>query len=144
MATYDPKKVVVTLTVAGGGSIVLSGYADGTFIEVEPEGDSFERVTGADGTVAFVNKQMWCYDINFTLLQTSHTNAELTLLHNADKLTNSGTFGLKIEDTRGNSLFQCVNARITREPTVSWSRDIETREWQVKTEQGTNAIGGTN
>jgi len=143
MATYDPKKVKVILTHGAGGFIELTGYADDTFVEIEPEGDSFERVTGADGTVAWVNKQMWCYDITFTLLQTSNSNAELTLLHNADKLSNNGLFAIKVQDTRGNSLFQAASGRITREPTVSWSRDIETREWQIKSEGALNAIGGT-
>jgi C4-type Zn-finger protein len=143
MATYDPKKILITLE-GPGINIAVSGYADDTFVEIEPEGSSFERVTGADGTVAFVNKQMWCYNVTLTLLQTSHTNAQLTLLHNADKLSNNGQFTLTVQDQRGNSLFKASDCRIGDEPTVSWSRDVENREWVIITGQGLNAVGGTN
>jgi len=137
-ATYDPKKVLINF-----GTIEITGYADGTFVEIEPEGDSFERVTGSAGDVVFVNKQMWVYNVTITLLQTSHTNAELTLWHNADKLSNNGLTSLQIKDLRGNSLFT-GNARIGTEPTVTWSRDIENREWTFITESSLNNVGGSN
>lgn len=139
VATYDPKKIEITF-----GSMIISGYADGTFVSIASEGDGFERMTGAAGDVAFVNKQMWCYDVTLTLLQTSHSNSELTLWYNMDKLTNSGLTTLTIKDHRGNSLLEAAEARICAEPEVIYSRDIETREWVIRTGAAINNIGGSN
>ena len=44
--TYDPKKVMVVF-----GAIVLTGFAEGTFVTVETAGDGVTAIVGCDQEV---------------------------------------------------------------------------------------------
>ena len=44
LKTYDPKKVLIAI-----GSHSVSGYADDSYVSVEPSGDGTTKKTGCDG-----------------------------------------------------------------------------------------------
>lgn len=46
VTTYNPKKVTLAL-----GNHIASGFADDSFIVIEPAGDGNSYVAGADGEV---------------------------------------------------------------------------------------------
>jgi len=45
--TFDPAQVVILL-----GGAPMSGFADGTFITIERETDTFQKESGADGVIS--------------------------------------------------------------------------------------------
>ena len=44
--TYNPKEVIVTC-----GTHIVTGYADDSFISIEPNGDGITKKTGCDGEI---------------------------------------------------------------------------------------------
>lgn len=47
LATYAPDEVSIVI-----GAVIVSGFADGTFIDIEEMSDGVSSVAGADGEVA--------------------------------------------------------------------------------------------
>lgn len=135
--TYDPQKVIVTF-----GPIIATGYADGTFISVERNGNMFEKVRGADGGVDRVNKNAFDFGVTLTLKQTSPTNNALSAMMTADQLTNAGIVPLLVKDLLGNTIFAAPQAWIAKEPTMEDGSDLGTREWLFETGPAVNFIGG--
>jgi hypothetical protein len=135
--TYDPKKIVVTF-----GTVIITGYADGTFVSIAQNGDSFEKVKGADGTVERVNKNADDYAVTITLKQSSMTNDALSTIHIADKLSNTGKFPLTVKDLQGTSLFFAAQAWIAKPPDSERSDASSNREWRIDTGIAANFIGG--
>ena len=126
--TFDPKLVIATF-----GPVEIKGYAEGTFINIEPSGDAFEKARGADGGVDRVNKNMFDGQITFTLKQTSLTNDQLTALHKADQLTNTGKLPLLIKDLNGTTVAAAAQAWIRRLPAAGMADSMSTREWIIDT-----------
>jgi hypothetical protein len=135
--TYDPKKVVVTF-----GTVIVSGYGEGTFIAVTQNGDSFEKQRGADGGVDRVNKNASDYSVVLTLKQTSLVNDLLSALSIADKLSNAGKLPLTVKDLNGTSLFFAEQAWIAKEPDPENSDSMSNREWRFDTGIAKQFIGG--
>jgi hypothetical protein len=136
--TYDPKLVRVTW-----GTIVFTGYADGTFISVAQNGDGFEKVRGADGAVDRINKNANDYAVTLTLKQTSLTNDALSLIAFADKESNTGVLPLTITDNGGNTLFFAESAWVGKEPDSEFSSDLSNREWRIDTGPARKFDGGS-
>lgn len=135
--TYDPKLVVVTF-----GAVIVTGYADGTFISIAQNGDSFEKVRGADGGVDRVNKNASDYSVTITLKRTSLTNDALSAISIADKISNTGKYPLTVKDLNGTSLFFAAQAWIAKEPDPEESNTMPTRAWRLDTGIASNVIGG--
>lgn len=135
--TYDPKQVIVTF-----GVVIVTGYAEGTFIAIAQSGDSFEKQKGADGGVDRVNKNASDYAVTLTLKQTSLTNDALSALSIVDKLSNAGKLPLIVKDLRGTSLFFAEQAWIAKEPDPENSDSMSSREWRFDTGIAKQFIGG--
>lgn len=135
--TFDPKKVVVTF----GGTIV-SGYADGTFLSIAGNGDSFSKRKGADGTVDRINMNSYDYSVTLTLTQTSSTNAVLQAALIADKEANTGVVPLSITDLSGNSIFTAAQAWVAKDPDDEYADSLGTREWRIDTGFAEKVTGG--
>ena len=136
--TYDPKKVVVTF-----GGVPLTGFADGTFISIEPVEEAFTRVSGADGLVSRARSNDDGYEVTLTLQQTSLSNAVLSGIHNQDKRTGDGVKPLTVKDLRGEQLFFAEAAWIRQDPTVEYSKEIEEREWVFDTGRAEQFVAGS-
>ena len=135
--TYDPAKIIVTF-----GPVIFTGYADGTFISVERNGNLFDKVRGADGGVDRVNRNAFDFGVTATLKQTSPTNDALSALVVADSLSNAGILPLMVKDLLGNTLFAAPQAWIAKEPTMENGKDLGNREWLFETGPAANFIGG--
>jgi len=137
--TYDPKQVIVTF-----GVLAISGYMDGTFISIEPEGDAFEKHKGADGSIDRVNKNSYSYAVTLTLKQTAPANVSLAALKYADQASNKGILPLTIKDFSGTALFTANSAWIRHEPNVGYGDSMESREWIFDTGLAVSTPGGNN
>ncbi len=83
--TYDPKEVIIIVGVAPMG-----GFADGSFITINRINDTFSKVSGTDGVVSRAKSNDKSGEITLTLAQTSPSNDVLTLIAQADELSNNG------------------------------------------------------
>lgn len=135
--TYDPKAVIVTF-----GAVIFTGFAEGTFVSIERNGDLFEKVRGADGGVDRVNKNANDYAVTITLKQTSITNDALSAIAQADILANTGKFPLTVKDLIGTTLFFAAQAWIAKDPTDEESDTLSNREWRIDTGIAAKFTGG--
>lgn len=125
--TYSPKKVSVI--IAG---LIATGYAEGTFIQVERAADTFTKVVGSDGEVGRVHSADRSGKITLTLQQTSEFNDVLSALQQADELTLSGKFPVAVKDNNGTSLYVAGDAWIMKPVNSEYANTMSTREWVIE------------
>src|SRR3954464_1519238 len=102
--TYNASRVVVI--VAG---FPVSGFADGTFVNITMVNDAITSQVGADGEIArAISTDRRC-TVTLTLQQTSQTNDFLSTLFNIDMLSCGGRSGpILIQDLCGTTLFSAA------------------------------------
>ena len=124
--TYSPKKV--SISVAG---VIITGYAEGTFVSVERSSDTFTKAVGSDGEVGRVHSADRSGLITLTLQQTSESNDVLSALQQVDELTLTGKFPVMVKDNNGTSLYTSGDAWIEKIADAEYSNDMSTREWRI-------------
>lgn len=141
MNTYDPKKIVLIF-----GAKELSGYADGTFIDVEPMGDGVTSVCGADGEVARSMDPDTRSKITITLQSTSASNDYLSAMYILDKQTGTNALPFLIKDLLGRTVVASQFAWVTQMPKMTNGMKVEdgNREWVLETGGCEWFIGGAN
>lgn len=119
ISTYDPANVQVIID-----AVPVSGFADGTFVSVSQDNESFTKKVGADGEVARARMSNRSGTLTLTLMATSVANAALTALHLAETI-----FSISIIDG-GNEVFgaQCW---VEKPPTVDRGTEISDSEWTI-------------
>ena len=135
--TFDPKQVIVTF-----GAHIVSGYAEGTFISIERNGDGFEKSRGADGSIDRINKNAFDYSVTLTIKQTALSNGVLSALFSADQLSNNGVLPLSVKDLSGNSVFVAPQAWIMNDPSDEYGDTLASREWKFDTGIASKFSGG--
>jgi len=127
---YDPKEVLITF-----GEILLEGYADDTFVRIDPNADNAQLFMGVDGqgTRGIINDKS--ATISFILAASSKSNPLLSALAKLDRATGAGVRPLLVKDKSGTSLFVAPTAWIQREPTREYGAMPGTREWTIVTDE---------
>ena len=110
--TYDPKKVKVLF-----GSLILTGVDEGTFINVETQGDGISAIVGCDQEIVrSIDPSSVLKQVTVTLLQSSSSNAALSLIQDADNQNGAGLLPLTIKDLSGDSVMVSDQAWIVKKP----------------------------
>lgn len=128
LKTYDPKKVNVIY-----GPVIMSGFAEGTFINVETQGEGTTAIVGCDQEIV---RSMGVDGIlklvTVTLLQSSDSNDKLSLLHDADIISQKGLLPLAIKDLSGRSFLLSDQAWIAKKPAFKRGKTAAegAMEWQ--------------
>jgi hypothetical protein len=131
VGNFDPKKVIVIF-----GGVPLSGYADGTFVNIEPNtSEGFKKVVGADGEVARFQSSDNTHKVTFTLLQSSLSNQYLSGIRNTDKLTGKAKLPLSVTDNNGGSIGFWPEAWIQGDPPWGFGTENQDRVWVLDTGQ---------
>ena len=131
VTTYNPKKVTCAL-----GNHIASGYADDSFISIEPAGDGTSYVVGADGEIARSIDPSSVYTVKLALLQASSTNAYLQKMYDMDKKDGNGTFNVNITDLIGNEKFTGSVAWVTKPAAWARGKSQGNREWEIAVGEG--------
>lgn len=129
--TYNPKKVTCAL-----GRHIVTGFADDSFISIEPAGDGTSYVVGADGEIARSIDPSKVYTVKLSLLQTSATNQYLQTMYDKDKKDGNGTFNVNIADLLGNEKFTGSVAWVTKPSAWSRGKAQANREWEIVVGEG--------
>jgi len=137
--TFDPQKIIVTFF-----GFPISGFADGTFVNVTGASDKFNKAMGADGEITRTKTNDYTSEVTISLTQSSLSNDVLSGFVNADRLLNAGKGPLAITDLNGTTLRFWKEAWIKKEPDMGMSKDVETRDWVFDTGQEDQFLIGGN
>ena len=137
--TYSPKKVSVIF-----GAVIVTGFAEGTFINIERNKDAFTLATGADGEVSRIHSPDKSGKVTITLQQTSDSNDLLSVLAIADENTLQGQVPLLVKDGNGRTLVAAANAWIDKLAPSGFGDEMSTREWIVSCAELEIFVGGND
>lgn len=126
--TYNPKEVVVAC-----GTHIVSGYADDSFINIEPNGDGITKKVGCDGEIARSISPNNTYKVKITLLQNSDSNSFFSNIADYDRATGNGLFPVLIKDLRGGLLFATEAAWVIKKSPATRGKETNNREWEIDT-----------
>ena len=126
--TYNPKEVVVAC-----GTHIVSGYADDSFISIEPNGDGITKKVGCDGEIARSISPDNTYKVKITLLQNSDSNSFFSNIADYDRATGNGLFPVLIKDLRGGLLFAPEAAWVIKKSPATRGKETNNREWEIDT-----------
>lgn len=126
VTTYNPKKVSLAL-----GNHIASGFADDSFIVIEPAGDGNSHVVGADGEVCVSVDPSSVYTVKVSILQNSRTNAYLKKMYEKMKSTGNGFFAVTVKDLVGNEKFSASTAWVTKLASKTYGKAQNNREWEI-------------
>jgi len=136
--TYDPNNVQLIL-----GGVGISGYADGTFINLTYDEDLYNKTVGADGEVSRSKTTNRSATLTITLKQTSSSNDALSALYQLDESEDGGVVPMMIKEIgTGTTLVFTQAAWVQKLPDLNFSKDIEDRQWTIATSQLESYIGG--
>lgn len=131
VTTYNPLQVTIAL-----GSHIASGFADDSFVIVDPNGDGTSSKTGCDGEVVRSIDPNNTSKIKLSLLQNSKTNKFLSDMYYKDKKTGKGMFPITIKDLAGGYKFTCDSAWVSKLPSRGYGKQSGNREWELETGNG--------
>lgn len=127
--TYNPSRIVIIVH-----GLPMTGYADGTFVNITMPSDGITTSVGADGEIArAINPDRRC-TVTITLQQTSPSNDFLSTIFNMDILTCGGHVApILIQDLCGETLFSASSCWVVKPADVEFSKEISNRAWQLQT-----------
>lgn len=135
--SFDPKAVIISI-----GGIPVSGFADGTFLEITADTQQFSKVIGSDGFATRVKTNNYGGVMTLTLAQSSPSNDALSALLNADRLANAGVVPILVKDLSGTSIFFSATGWIQQFPDVTYGNTINNRAWTFDLAEMDVFIGG--
>lgn len=137
MKTYNPKKVAIS-----AGGFIVTGYADGTFVNVEFDEDQWNLAMGSDGEGTRVKSNNYAATITISLMQSSDSNAVLQAFWASDRLSDGGVFPLLIKDNSGKSLYSAEKCWVQKQPPAEFGKEATAREWVLRTDNLVPFEGG--
>jgi hypothetical protein len=127
--TYNPSRILVIYN-----GVPLSGFADGTFVNITTPSDGITTKMGADGELARAINPDRRTTVTITLQQTSPSNDILSGFYSLDTISCGGGVGpIMIQDLCGDTLFAASAAWIVKPADVEFSNEITNRAWQIAT-----------
>lgn len=130
--TYNPKEVTVAF-----GNHIVSGFADDSFVTIDPNGDGVTKKVGCDGEIVRSISPDDTYIVKVSLLQTSATNSYLQGRLAKDRKDGSGMFPVIVKDLKGGLVFSCDAAWPKGPASRGYGKEAGNREWELHTGSGT-------
>ena len=133
---YDPKEV----TLIFGGALI-TGYAEGSFINVEYNGDLFTLQVGSDGEGTRSKSNNSSARITVTLMSGSIGNLLLNAALQADKAGGAGALPLALTDLSTGTSFVAEGAWVVRDPGRDFQTEGQPTEWILEAHELVSAYG---
>jgi len=129
--TYDPKLVTMAF-----GNHIVTGYADDSFITIDPSGDGVTKKVGCDGEIVRSISPDDTFTVKLSVLQSSDTNSFLQQKLALDRKTGDGMFPILIKDLKGGMVFSAEAAWPIRPASRGYGKESTNREWEIHTGSG--------
>jgi hypothetical protein len=127
MPTYDPKNVALDFA-----AVRITGFADGSFVNVEYDADDFSHQTGADGEGVWNRGHTRSASITVQLMPTASSNAiPLMAAHAADLASNSGLLPFVLIDNMTKTSHVGL-ARVTKTPGRDYQKQTQPVTWVLR------------
>lgn len=130
--TYNPKEVTCSF-----GNHIASGFADDSFITIDPNGDGVTKKVGCDGEIVRSISPDDTFIVKVSLLQTSATNAYLQERYAQDRKSGDGMFPIIIKDLKGGLVFSTDAAWPKGPASRGFGKEAGNREWELHTGSAT-------
>lgn len=130
--TYNPKEVTIAL-----GNHIVTGYAEDSFVTIDPNGDGVTKKVGCDGEIARSISPDDTFVIKISVLQTSETNSYLQQRLDLDRKTGDGMFPILVKDLKGGMVFSSEAAWPKGPASRGYGKEAGNREWELHTGSGT-------
>jgi hypothetical protein len=134
--TYDPKEISIIV-----GTAFLSGFADGSFVTVRRNADTFALQVGADGKGVRTKSNDRSGQIEIVLQSGADSNSFLSDLAISDEATNGGLVPLTIKDNLGTKLHFAEQAWIKKQPDDALAKENGDITWLFETDDLSMYIG---
>lgn len=134
---YDPKRIMISV-----GALVVTGFIDGTFVTITPDGDNFSMYKGADGMISRANLNPSTAILKISLAQTSPANDVLSDMMKVDITTSQSTFPIVVQDLSGTTMHTAASCWIIKQPEQKFGKNINAIEWEIQLTGYTGHIGG--
>ena len=122
---YDPSRIV-----AVWNGLILSGYADGTFIDIERRKPAFEIYVGTTGAAARCRTRDDTAKATITLLAQAPVNELLIVMAYDDANDWQGVSPFKLKDLNGSIVAFAVEAWPVKVPKVTRSKQADVMVWE--------------
>lgn len=109
----------------------MSGFSDGTFLEVIRNEQTWNLVVGADGYATRGKTNNYSGQVTLTLKQSSPSNDVLSGFIALDELTNNGIVPVLIKDLSGNSTYFAGQGWVQQWANSTFGKEIADREWTI-------------
>jgi hypothetical protein len=134
--TFDINKFVFTF-----GSVVVSGFAPGTFVDIAFDAPLYVETQGTDGEVCRVLRNKYMATITLSLMQSSKINDALTASMLADVAGNIQE-PFTIKDMNGTTIGIATQCWISQLPKTAFADESVPREWIIKAAKLDLTVGG--
>lgn len=128
--TYNCSKVKIAL-----GSHAVTGYAEDSFVVIEPLDNGVTSKAGCDGEIVRSVDPNDRVSVKITLLQSSPTHRFLLNKYKQDKKDGMGAFPILINDLTGKEKVSADMAWVTKLPAKTNGKDSQNKEWVLETGQ---------
>lgn len=136
--TYDPSAVIIIFA----GNRIL-GYADGTFVKVSRNSETFKLYKGTSGEGARAKSLDKSATVTLTLMHTSPSNDILAANAALDEAASSGVTALLIKDLSGRTIHQAQEAWVKKPADSEFGKEIATREWTIECNDISMGVNGS-
>lgn len=137
LSNWDSLNLAVTI-----GSHSVTGYADGSMIEIVPDSDAWVTTVDSDGHSDRHKTNNTNFTVTITLKQSSSSNDVLSTFYNVDQQVNTGSFPITIIDMNGTSVISSLGAYVDRVADANMGMESTDRVWQLKLTNTGYFVGG--
>lgn len=139
MADYSPRNYTPTW----GSVIIDSGFAAGTFINVEFDEDEYTATVGADGSVSVTENHSKLATITITLSQTAVKNAEISAVLKAAQLAKvRAEAPFFLADKGGTTVLAASKCWLKKRPPITAAKEHGDRTWTFNAIVDEYFVGG--
>jgi hypothetical protein len=129
MYTLDAKQLALVI-----GGVLINGFADGEYINVEYNEDAFKFKSGSDGLGARAKTNNKSGTITINLMPNSPANAVLSGLYNLDDATSAGVVPFTITDLAAGDSFTGQGAWVKKAAGRSFQTEVTARQWVLESD----------
>ena len=124
------------------GEVLVLGYADNSFIEIEYSEDDFKMQRGSLGDVTRTRGLDRTGKITITLMDAAPSNDDLMALALTDRRVGNGFKPFKFQDRSSNTTARATEAWVMKIPKVGRAKESGTTVWVFECAFLDVAIGG--